>query len=296
MAFDQFKLPAGTPAVPAVAPAGAKLVLTDAADAITVAGPAITARFDRARGTLASLKYRDTELVHTPLMPDFWRAWTDNDRGARLQARLHVWRVASESWDVRSVTAAQVGGGAVRVEVDAAIPVISSGYTVTYTIFPSGDIYVDASFTPGIETLPMLPRFGMQMAMPAGFEQITWLGPGPEETYADRNEARVGCYSGTVDAQWTEYSKPQENGKTRCLGCCRQETCHGGGRAFVHIRCPEVERNDRNLKGQAHQDQGKHTECPHDRQAAGLQHARQLIDITRPGKAEDQAETVEHDR
>jgi beta-galactosidase len=71
---------------------------------------------------------------------------------------------------------------------------------------------VDASFTPGLGALPMLPRFGMQMAMPAGFERVSWFGPGPEETYADRNEARVGRYSGTVDAQWTEYSKPQENG------------------------------------------------------------------------------------
>jgi beta-galactosidase len=90
--------------------------------------------------------------------------------------------------------------------------VISSPYKVIYTLFPSGDIDVEASFSPGIEKLPMLPRFGMQMAMPAGFERITWLGPGPEETYPDRNEARVGRYSGTVDAQWTEYSKPQENG------------------------------------------------------------------------------------
>jgi beta-galactosidase len=58
----------------------------------------------------------------------------------------------------------------------------------------------------------MMPRVGMQLVMPAGFEQLSWLGPGPEETYSDRNEARVGAYKGTVDAQWTDYSKPQENG------------------------------------------------------------------------------------
>jgi beta-galactosidase len=52
----------------------------------------------------------------------------------------------------------------------------------------------------------------MQMALPKGFEQVSWYGPGPEETYSDRNEARVGLYRGLVDAQWTDYSKPQENG------------------------------------------------------------------------------------
>ena len=212
MAYDQFKLPASLPAAAPATTTGARLSLTDGADTLTVAGAAFTAQFSKADGTLSSLAYRGTELVQRPLMPDFWRAWTDNDRGAQLQTKLNVWRLASESWDVRSMRAVQAPGGAVRVDVDASIPVISSAYTVSYTVYPSGDIVVEASFTPGIDRLPMLPRFGMQMAMPAGFEHVAWFGPGPEETYADRNEARVGRYDGTVDAQWTEYSKPQENG------------------------------------------------------------------------------------
>ncbi len=212
MAYDQFTLPIGRPAAPVPPPPAAALALADGPDAVTVTGPAFTVRFDKASGTMASLKYRGTELVHQPLMPDFWRAWTDNDRGARLQTRLNVWRIASESWDARAVKATRAADGSVRVEVEAAIPVISSTYRMTYTVFPTGDIYVDASFAPGIDTLPMLPRFGMRMAMPAGFERVAWFGPGPEETYADRNEARVGRHSGTVDGQWTEYSKPQENG------------------------------------------------------------------------------------
>ena len=212
MAYDQFKLPAGRPASPVATAAGAKLALLDGPDVVTITGQAFTARFDKAAGAMTSLTYRGTELVQQPLMPDFWRAWTDNDRGATLQTKLHVWRAASDSWEVRAVQATQAANGAVRVEIDAVIPVISSSYKVAYTVFPSGDIYVDASFAPGLGNLPMLPRFGMQMAMPAGFERVSWFGPGPEETYADRNEARVGRHGGTVDAQWTEYSKPQENG------------------------------------------------------------------------------------
>ena len=212
MAFDQFRLPAERPAPPAAAIPGGTLALTDGADTVTVGGQAFTVQFDKASGTMTSLTYRGTELVQRPLLPDFWRAWTDNDRGAQLQAKLNVWRLASESWEVRAVQATRTADGPVRVDIDVEIPVISSSYKVAYTVFPSGDIFVDASFTPGLDTLPMLPRFGMQMAMPAGFERVAWFGPGPEETYADRNEARVGRHSGTVDGQWTEYSKPQENG------------------------------------------------------------------------------------
>jgi beta-galactosidase len=212
MAFDQFMLPIGRPAAPAPAVAGPPLAVDDGVDAVTITGRSFAARFDKTTGTLASLTYRGTELVRRPLMPDFWRAWTDNDRGARLQTTLDVWRVASESWDVKRVQAIRADDGAVRVDVEAAIPVISSAYSASYTVYPSGDIDVELSFAPGIGTLPMLPRFGMQMAMPAGFERVAWFGPGPEETYADRNEARVGRHAGTVDGQWTEYSKPQENG------------------------------------------------------------------------------------
>ena len=92
MAYDQFKLPVGRPAAPVPPSPAATLALADGPDAVTITGAAFTVLFDKASGTMASLKYRGTELVHQPLMPDFWRAWTDNDRGAKLQTRLNVWR------------------------------------------------------------------------------------------------------------------------------------------------------------------------------------------------------------
>jgi beta-galactosidase len=61
--------------------------------------------------------------------------------------------------------------------------------------------------------LPLLPRMGVILAMPVGFEQFTWLGRGPEESYADRKAGvAVGLYSGTVDEQFVPYIMPQENG------------------------------------------------------------------------------------
>jgi len=245
MAYDQFKLPIHKASVAAAVPATATApVLTDAADRITVEARGAKAVFDKTSGTLTSLTYIGVEIVKAGLRPDFWRAWTDNDRGARLSQKLDIWRQASvawpvapeskpqvfpgslisaksptlektpesAAWTVESVTASRIGTTAVRVDVKASIPVISSRYTISYTFLATGDIIVDAAFTPGAKELPMMPRVGMQLVMPAGFEQVAWLGPGPDETYSDRNEARVGAYKGTVDGQWTEYSKPQENG------------------------------------------------------------------------------------
>jgi beta-galactosidase len=41
---------------------------------------------------------------------------------------------------------------------------------------------------------------------------LAWYGRGPVETYIDRQFERVGVYRSTVDQQWVDYSRPQENG------------------------------------------------------------------------------------
>ena len=51
---------------------------------VVVSGKDVKATFDKKAGTLASLRYKGTELIETPLRPDFWRAPTDNDRGRNM--------------------------------------------------------------------------------------------------------------------------------------------------------------------------------------------------------------------
>ncbi|HUW12982.1 MAG TPA: glycoside hydrolase family 2 TIM barrel-domain containing protein [Anaerolineae bacterium] len=82
----------------------------------------------------------------------------------------------------------------------------------TYTIYGSGDVIIDTHVAPEAK-VPFLPRIGLQMQLPGGYEQFTWYGRGPHETYVDRKEgAQVGVYSGTVDEQYVPYIVPQENG------------------------------------------------------------------------------------
>jgi beta-galactosidase len=83
---------------------------------------------------------------------------------------------------------------------------------LTYTIYGSGEVLIDSHVTPE-PGMPFLPRLGLQMKLPGGFEQFTWYGRGPQETYSDRQEgAKVGVYSGTVDEQYVPYIFPEENG------------------------------------------------------------------------------------
>jgi beta-galactosidase len=86
-------------------------------------------------------------------------------------------------------------------------------YSSLYQINGLGEIRISNSFEMRKKGLPELPRFGMNLQMPREFEQMTWLGRGPHESYWDRKtSAFVDLYSGSVAAQYWPYLRPQENG------------------------------------------------------------------------------------
>jgi beta-galactosidase len=58
-----------------------------------------------------------------------------------------------------------------------------------------------------------LPRVGMEMVVPAGFEALTYFGYGPVENYRDRLEAaHLGVFESTVEGEHFPFIPPSENG------------------------------------------------------------------------------------
>jgi len=221
IAWEQWKLPIeAPPALPAPAPPA--LGIEDWGRLTYVTGKDFALVFDRLLGAIQSYSYRGVRLLERGPRPDFWRAMTDNDLGAWKSVGnaahrdpkldITVWRHAGPSWSVKDVQVQRVDTGTARATVTATLPLVEAGYTLTYTITGDGDIVVEAGYAPGAKNLAMMPRFGVELVVGPGLEQIAWYGRGPLETYADRQFERVGLYSSTVAAQWVEYSRPQENG------------------------------------------------------------------------------------
>jgi len=234
IAWDQFELPDSAPAPVADAGAFPKLDLKQTDALVVVGGKDFTVTFDKKSGALTSLKSRGVELIESPLRPDFWRAPTDNDRGRKMAnlhtemegakqkkdqfGRIHktqgIWREAHENAVLESfVVTPGADGREVEVAATLGLPSVNAQWTTRYTVSGDGGIAVAASFVPQDKDLPALPRLGMQMVLPSGFDRIAWFGPGPQETYSDRKDARVGLYSGTVREQFfADYSQPGESG------------------------------------------------------------------------------------
>ncbi len=148
-------------------------------------------------GTVASWMVDGTELIRAGPRPNFWRAPTDNDRGNGMPERCAPWKAATANWKLTRRPVATNGPAKVEVRFDGSFADVESTNEVIYTVLGNGDIVVEHSFTPGGVELPELPRFGMQLVVPGGFETVTWYGRGPHESYWDRKAgARVGSGQG----------------------------------------------------------------------------------------------------
>ncbi|MGD8497207.1 MAG: glycoside hydrolase family 2 TIM barrel-domain containing protein, partial [Gemmatimonadales bacterium] len=207
-------MPGGPAAASAARAPGDRATFEERADAVVLAAGGVRASIDRGSGLLVSFRAGTVELLAGPLVPDFWRAPTDNDFGGGWQDKLGVWKDAGPGFVAETVHAEAGDGGAVRVIARGHIPAGTSPLTLSYTLHPDGALEVSERLEPveGAD-LPRLPRFGMRTRLPARFHRATWFGRGPIESYRDRKTAAiVGRWSRDV-ADWAHpYVRPQETG------------------------------------------------------------------------------------
>ncbi len=113
-----------------------------------------------------------------------------------------------------------------RVQADGQPDGIDS--QVTYRIFGDGQILIENEVVVE-ESLPFIPRIGLELTLPAGFERVVWYGRGPHENYCDRKlGAAVRMYASSVDEQLTPYVFPSECGgkeDARWLALLDEEGC-----------------------------------------------------------------------
>jgi beta-galactosidase len=214
VAWDQFELPnsAATDAgghadnLPA-------LKLSEVPGEVVASNSSFSIAIDQDSGSISSYNVGGRELLTAPLEPNFWRAPTDNDRGNHMAERQGVWELASLHRSHANVKAEQVAQNMVKVTATSKLAAGSATENYVYTIYGDGSVEVDSTFNPGENSLPDLPRVGMQMRVSGALRNVEWYGRGPQENYWDRNlGSAVGIYKDKVDNLWFPYVEPQETG------------------------------------------------------------------------------------
>lgn len=207
---------------------------------IGVKGEDFDCLFSMLSGGLVSYRYAGKEMIEKIPMPNFWRAPVDNDNGSMAPARYAQWKIASMYISHRNggmfdnvPTKVEEKDNTVTVTYTYFMPTTpASKCQVAYTVFGDGTIETKLMYDP-VEGLPDMPEFGMMFWFNADYDNLTWYGMGPDETYADRRHgAKLGIYSNKVADNMAKYLVPQECGNKVGVRYARLVDAKGRGMIF----------------------------------------------------------------
>ena len=181
---------------------------------LVVSGTRFRIEFSRKDGMLRSWSVDGRQLLAEgcTLRPNFWRAGTDNDFGAKLPVKLAAWK--DPGLKLVGLSTGMTPEGLARIVASYSMEAVGAKLTMSYLISNGGAIQLTEAMTAGSPgAAPELYRFGLQMQLPENFEQISYYGRGPWENYADRkSSARLGIWEQSVTEQFYPYIRPQDNG------------------------------------------------------------------------------------
>jgi len=182
---------------------------------VTVKGDNLEVIVDN--GKIVSYKIEGKELLKAPLMPNYFRALTDNDidflNFTPQWAKFHPFYAWQRATHHTRADKTEVIKNNNAVEIHIAFSTAGLKKSVaTYRVYPDGRLYV---FHSAVPTKGML-RFGYQMTMDKSMEYITWYGRGPKPTYIDRKlGSKIDLYKSSVTDFEYRYMRPQES-SNRC--------------------------------------------------------------------------------
>ena len=172
----------------------------------------IAVTISKENGLITSYIHEGCELLSSPVTPTIWRAPTDNDRRVRREWEAKGYnRMQVKCY---STEASEAGGKlTVTAKISLGTPPLRTAVRMTlkYTFGVANAVFIDCSASVS-EGLPPLPRFGFRFELPKHFENISYFGYGPYESYQDKRLAsRLSLFRTTATENFEPYIRPQEN-------------------------------------------------------------------------------------
>ncbi len=168
-------------------------------------------RFDRRHGRITSIQKSGREVLARPIEWNFFRAPTDNDspRGEWYRAHLNCPDTKVYSTDVKVTDNAAI----ITVEHSFGWNILDPFCKAATKITVYGDgtinVHTDGKTSNKVN---LLPRFGLRIFAKREFDNVTYYGYGPYESYMDKHHAsHLGLFSAKVADMHEDYIKPQEN-------------------------------------------------------------------------------------
>jgi len=216
-------------------PSTGGLALSQNSDEIRIEGKSFEAVFSKNKGTLSSYISNGKKLINSPLVLNLFRLPTENDKaqaGGWDDMAIKDLTVDAGSWEINM---SDTGNYADLLIINQYNAKGDNSYRVdmAFKVLSDGTIIVNTFFEPKSK-MSILPRIGYRLEMPENFENLTWFGRGPWESYSDRKEASLeGVYNSSVADQWERYVLPQETGNKEDVRWMSITGDDGAGLLFV---------------------------------------------------------------
>lgn len=224
--------------------AKSKLTLGSDGEISTLSFDGGSVAFSNKTGMLESYVVNGKELINPSpayakgFVPNIFRALLDNDaqkRDSWLEAGYNNYECKCADFEV------ELKKDKAEVEVtyklkskNTLLPLAK--VEVEYNIYANGLIKVEAKFEPIAKkrVAANIPRFGLTLEMPEGFNNIEYYGMGPDENLSDvYAQSIIGVYNTTVQEMHEPYIKPQDSGNRTLVRYLAVTDDNGDGIKFA---------------------------------------------------------------
>ena len=168
---------------------------------------------DKETGALTSLALDGKELLATPITLSLFRPATDNDNRDKNGARL--WRKAGLDNLTQKVTSLKEGKNTTTATIEL---LNAKGQKVgtadfIYMLDKNGALKIRTTFQSDTAIVKSMARLGLTFRVADTYDQVSYLGRGDNETYADRGQSgKIGLYQTTPERMFHYYVTPQSTG------------------------------------------------------------------------------------
>ncbi len=213
LSYAQFSVPAASPKV-IKKNSSEQVSITEGTDSYNITGADFSFQISKSNGQMNNYIYKDELLIENGPAPNFWRGNVENDGGSGNQKAFdRSWKGAMSSVKVSNIDVREENGNQI-VTVYTTLP--NAGNTsvnMQYTIGGEGAVTVGIRVDGTKSGLGNFIRVGSMMTLPSGFEDVTWYGNGPVETFNDRKTGgRLGIWENTVSGFFFPYMKADDCG------------------------------------------------------------------------------------
>ncbi|MGT2950198.1 hypothetical protein BU202_02385 [Streptococcus cuniculi] len=190
------------------------LAVMEDTDAIHVSCGDIVYRFNKESALVDYIQIGD-DVILDPVVANWsiWRAPIDNDK--RI---VEEWKWANFDKALLRVYQDSIKEDLDQVSIQFSSKLLSVGrqwilkMDILWTVTTTGELKLEVTAEKN-QDMPYLPRFGLYYSLSPQFEQVRYIGLGPNESYQDKKAANfLALHEQSVHDLQEYYIKPQENG------------------------------------------------------------------------------------